>query len=143
MDKRHVVDALRQLGKKVADPAPALPVLPECPVAALAVTWLRSEELHLTVGIKRLALPLGEFGFVVPCIDMAESARTENLYHCFCLGGVVQARAAIWSRLSFVEHGGKRNAAQASTEFPKEISATDHAVMTVAGIWRVHKVCII
>ena len=94
VDEGDVVHALRELGKQIADPAPALAMLAERPVASLAVARLRREELQLAIGIERLALALRQFGLVVPGIHVAEAAGAEDLDDGPGLGGMMRGSLA-------------------------------------------------
>ena len=86
----HVVHALCELRKEVADPASTLAMLVEGPPTLLTIARLRREELQFAIRIEWLALTLRQLRFVVPGIDMRKTAGAENLDHRLGLGGMMR-----------------------------------------------------
>ena len=142
MDEGHLIDLACEFREEVADPASALSVLPEWPVATLAVAGLGGEELHLAVGIERLALTLRQLGLMVPRIHVAQAARAEDLDDRLGLGRMVQSAASGRGGrgLRLIEHRRKGDAPETAAEFPEEIATADHALATIAEVGRVHGV---
>jgi hypothetical protein len=79
MYEGHLIDLAGELREEVAQPASALSVLSERPVAALAVAGLGGEELLLAVRVEGFALTFRQLGLVVLGIDVAQAARAEDL----------------------------------------------------------------
>ncbi len=79
VDEGEVVDAPRQPGKEVADPASGFAVPAEGPLAGVAVAGFGGEELQFPIGVEGLSGAFLELGFVIEGVDVAPPARAENL----------------------------------------------------------------
>ena len=148
MDERHLIDVAGELRQQVADPAAALAVLPEGPIALLAVPRLRGEELHVAGRVERRAIPLHELGLVVKRVEVREAAGAEDVDHRLRLG-----RKHRWLRGQRIGREGRRSclfgeerreghATEAAAQFPKKFpekgSPRHVAAVQPAGkcVWR-------
>ena len=146
MDEGHLINVAGELRQQIAHPAAALAVLPEGPVALLAVARLRGKELHVAGRVERRAIPLHEVGLVVERVEMREAAGAEDVDHRLRLG-----RKHRWLRGERIGHAGRRlclfgeerregHAAEATAQFPEEIAARHVATVQPAGkcVWHHH-----
>ena len=64
-------------------------------MTALAVARFGGKELQFAIRIKGRSGALGEFGFMIPGVHLAHSARTENLNDRLGFGRMV-GRSIVW-----------------------------------------------
>ncbi len=89
VNEAHLVHALGKFREEIADPATALTVLSEGPIAALAIAGLRSEEGEFAISIEGLALALREFRLVVEGVQMTHATGAKDLDNSLRRGGVM------------------------------------------------------
>ncbi len=135
VDEGDVVHALREFWKELAHPASALSMLAEGPVALLTRAGLGRKELQFAIGVEGLALAIGEFGFVIPGIDMRETTGAEDLDDGLGLGWVMPRFGSerIRRGVCLVQHRGEGDTTKTATEFPEEVTAGDGAFLPMAG----------
>ncbi len=140
VDEGHVVHALCELRKQITHPASTLSVLTKGPVALLTRAGFRREELQFAIGVEGLALALGEFWFVVPSIDMRETARAEDLNHGLGFRRMMPhlGSEGIGRGMCLVQHRREGDTTKTSAEFPEKITAGDGALLPTTGEGCVH-----
>src|SRR5262249_43239899 len=87
MDEAHLVGAFGQMGQQVRDPFAAFTALAEGPWATREVAVFALERDQLVDTRQRLAVALPEGRLVVPGVEVADSARTEDVQDATGPGG--------------------------------------------------------
>ena len=86
VDKRHLVDVLAQVREDLRDHLAALTTRGELEGGLQQGTHLlRKEPSELVESLEFLAVALGEFGFVVPRVNVARPAIDEQPDYARCL----------------------------------------------------------
>ena len=130
LQKSHLIDELRLLGKEAADPLATLSVLLELEGAFHQRTLHPGCAFDLGFGAEFLAVELCERGFVVPGVHGTHAAIHEELDDAFHLGAMMHSAVQLRLRKAGThriacEHLRQRETCAAATEAVEKITSED------------------
>src|SRR5688572_22216518 len=118
MDKAQLVRQIREVRQHVRNHLAVLTARLEIPERTRKISVFALEGDQLVVAGKRLAVTLDEFGFVIPGVDMAQRARSEDYQNVFGFGSEVRRAGT----LALPKKGQQRDTTQAGAAEAQEIA---------------------